>query len=351
MYFEQILLHCQSKIGNERTTSALFHLLTGKKSIQTIHDAKLFGLEQYFAIYKSLHPNVYQTYVDKLISDGYLETNDVQVTYTTITNRGHAFLQQQPIEIFRYLNGKKYEKKVEVFYKRFLLLIQTFTNTKKGNFNFISIIDDQQTMYWIKEFYHQNKGQEENVLMSIYEELVSLLAQIENEAASIFVDQITSYKSYGLSTHQLSQKYKRSIEDIYLIHIGVIHYILAQVENGSYPALTNIATIHAQTPYNLTLSASKTFELMKQGFEVAEIAQIRKLKLNTIEDHIVEIALLDQNFSITPFVNRNHQEEIMNAIKQSNSLRLKKIKSLVHESIRYFEIRLVLTKVSSKGGE
>lgn len=38
----------------ERSISAVYYLLQGKQSIQTIQDAQLFGLTEYFGVYKNL---------------------------------------------------------------------------------------------------------------------------------------------------------------------------------------------------------------------------------------------------------------------------------------------------------
>ncbi len=56
------------------------------------------------------------------------------------------------------------------------------------------------------------------------------------------------------------------------------------------------------SPHSFTISTKKTFEFLQKGWNAERIAEVRNLKKSTIEDHIVEIALLDKSFDISPFV-------------------------------------------------
>ena len=73
--------------------------------------------------------------------------------------------------------------------------------------------------------------------------------------------------------------------------------------------------------------------------------------MNTIYDHIVEIALHDDNFPIEPFVSREKQDEIFKAAEKLKTRKLKLIKEAVGEDIDYFQIRLALTKRHRSNGE
>ena len=70
---------------------------------------------------------------------------------------------------------------------------------------------------------------------------------------------------------------------------------------------------------------------------------IRRLKKSTIEDHLVELALHNKEFSIDPYISIEKQQQIQKAVKKLNS---KQLKHIYHEvkNADYFEIRLVLAK-------
>ena len=72
------------------------------------------------------------------------------------------------------------------------------------------------------------------------------------------------------------------------------------------------------------------------------IAAVRKLKMSTIEDHIIEMAMNDERFPITHFVS---EEQIRSVVSKSEELGTKRLKLLKNEfeSLSYFELRLILT--------
>ena len=59
----------------------------------------------------------------------------------------------------------------------------------------------------------------------------------------------------------------------------------------------------------LTDSAQQTAQLYEQGYSMEQIVQMRKLKQSTIEDHFVELAMYEPNFSIGPFVSYDEAQK------------------------------------------
>ncbi|QGS69913.1 hypothetical protein CV093_11310 [Oceanobacillus sp. 143] len=84
------------------------------------------------------------------------------------------------------------------------------------------------------------------------------------------------------------------------------------------------------------------FTIITAGLFSRKIASIRDLKINTIHDHLIEIALYETNFPLHHYVDNLEQQEILNAIKLTNSSKLKEIKRRVNDDISYFQIRLIL---------
>src|SRR5699024_537888 len=104
--------------------------------------------------------------------------------------------------------------------------------------------------------------------------------------------QLTGATVIGQSKQQLVDKYNLSVADIELETLNVIHYILQHINVDLHPILYHMKqeirgeTIHSK----LTHSTKQTYNLWQQGHQLEKIAFIRKLKINTIYDHLVEIA-------------------------------------------------------------
>ena len=97
----------------------------------------------------------------------------------------------------------------------------------------------------------------------------------------------------------------------------------------------------------MTNSSYRTYKLLGKGYSIEEIAKHRRLQKSTIEDHIVEIALNIDDFSIDAYIDKQSQNRILTAAKQTASKQLKLIRSEV-STANYFEIRLVLAKYGVK---
>ena len=93
----------------------------------------------------------------------------------------------------------------------------------------------------------------------------------------------------------------------------------------------------------MTQSTEKTFQLLNQGYSIADIVNTRQLKKGTIEDHIVELALKISDFSIEPFVTVEKQNQIKKVVNETMTKQLRLIQNNVQDAT-YFEIRLVLAK-------
>ena len=69
------------------------------------------------------------------------------------------------------------------------------------------------------------------------------------------------------------------------------------------------------------------------------------LKVATIEDHFVEIALREKDFSIEMFMEKEKVDKVIKVIEALQTRKLRVLKQAVGEDISYFEVRLVLARM------
>lgn len=341
-----IILKTARKIKQERTASSIYHLLKGRRSIQTMQDAYMYGIEDYFGVCKTLTKQDFEASVQVLIRKGHLiETTDSKQRRLLIsTENAENWLKEHAALLpFHYFRGMYYHEKIDIFYQRLLLVVQTFTNTKRNNYSFIPVVDKSNIEQWVKIFYKEMRGKEQAYLNALEKELMLMLEIFSKEEANIFVDRLTGYKYYGKSAAQLADAYNKDRNDIHLLLTGVTQTILSNIENHEteYPALSALIKDYKET-MPLLGSTAHTYRLFKQNYTPEEIAAIRKLKLNTIYDHLAEIALHDPAFPFHQFLSKQVQEEILSAMKQTGSYKLKEIKAATYSAVSFFQIRLML---------
>lgn len=339
-----MILTCSSHIQGERTISATYHLFNGRKSIQTVQDAHIYKLENFYGVYKSLTKKKFDDTVSELTKVQLLEKGLYNNLMYTITKKGSAWLNKHQSDLpLSYFDGLKSSEIANNFFDRLALLIQTITNSKNAYYTFIPVIDKTPVEDWVRMIYRNTKGAEQQLLQRLFEDLHCVLKYFTKQEASIFVDRLTGYKQYGMSIEQLANTYQQETSDIKLLLAGIQQKMVSIIQSET-DQLSFLPFILRDllTTVPITNSAYATSELVHKAYTIEQIARFRNLRESTIHDHLAEIALYDAEFPINNYVTVRTQQEIIAAVQQTNSYKLKQIKQHVNEHISYFQIRLVL---------
>ncbi|MCP8616731.1 helix-turn-helix domain-containing protein [Salirhabdus salicampi] len=348
--FEQILLTCFQSIHKERSAASVYHLLIGKRSSQTIQDAKVFGVDQYFGIYKELRRDQFEQVLRKLMNEQLVYIENKRIFITSV---GLRALENKEVGV-NWLDGYSYHQSAPAFWLRLLLFIQIGSNMLGNEKTFLPVIEDRTIVQWTKRFYARHKSELESVFFTLYEELHQILSDLPTDYASMVVSRMSGAHRYGASTDQIAKKHNASIHDVKMTLQSCIHFIMKEITRNqtSFPALNQFIPEH-QPSLPLTLSTKKTYDMLKQGHGINDLARIRGLKVSTIQDHIVEIAHVDRTFDIRPFISEHIEKQIIAVVERTKTKRLKEIKEALEGNVDYFSIRVVLARAQfqEKGGE
>ncbi|WP_088102254.1 helix-turn-helix domain-containing protein [Halalkalibacter urbisdiaboli] len=342
---EALFLTVIAALGQERSIYGAYHLLQGKKSAQTIQDGHLFSVLPYFGLLPDLKRDDVPKMVFELEKKGLLKR--IGEEHVEVRDKGNELIaeyhQQRP-----YLNdlqGWYYHQQASTFWLRFTLYVQTLTHMQENHTRFFPITQNKRIQQWVKQNLPRTKQERAEELMTLYHECQQFLMQCKEEQAYLFTYQLSSVIRIGATLEQVAYKLKLPSDEAYLLHQACLHQLLKMIvdEKNTYPALAKFgADFAAFIP--LTDSAKETLNYLKQGMTVEKIANIRKLKQATIEDHLVEVALYDRSFNIDYFVDVKTQKEIYRAAHHLHTRKLRDIKRQVREEVSYFMIRLTLTR-------
>ncbi|MYL32707.1 hypothetical protein GLW05_03760 [Pontibacillus yanchengensis] len=347
--FETLTLYCVQQYKGERSLSAILHMLTGKKSSQTFQDVHAYGLTPFFGIHRSLVRKDLEVTARNLKQKGYLKYYENGNPF--LTDKGKSTLQNDWCNYpFSSLNGMHYHYMDQTYWSRLLLFVQTASNIGMGKHQFIPVHDQKEIINWVKRKYQKEHQFLQQHLQGIYEELSHILTQIPNHLAEMIVYRMTGYHRYGFSKEQLALKYEVSIHDISIYLTMAIHFQLSSIITypSTYPLLFSYCK-DCIDDVPLTQSAKKSKEWLDKGFSIEYICRIRNLKESTIQDHIVEIALVDPTFSLYNFVSLETAQDISRVAKMLNTNRLKAIKQTLQDKYSYFQIRVVLATIQKEG--
>ncbi|WP_377888754.1 helix-turn-helix domain-containing protein [Alkalihalobacillus sp. R86527] len=344
-YIDGLLLFVLNQMNGERTISGALHLLKGKKSSQTIQDAKLFRLSFLFGMQRTLDRSHIEESVSILYNNGFLERTS-QDTYK-LNEKGkvslEGFLKQHPFPV--YLNGWKYHQITEDFWARISLFMQTLSHSVNSNMNFYPVIRDELTQEWVRKHFPAKPEKRMKVARNLYKELTKVLGTLPEPHARIFVLRLSGFHRTGLTLQQSCSSLNISNEEGSMMFYGVIHACITHTRDDpkTYPVFSSFVE-NKRLPVPLTASTRTTYSLLQKGMTFQQIMEIRKLKKSTIEDHVVEIAINVADFSIDAFVSKESQKDILKASNETNSQRLKTIRDHLNDKYGYFEIRLTLCK-------
>ncbi|WP_404403570.1 helix-turn-helix domain-containing protein [Jeotgalibacillus malaysiensis] len=343
-YLDAIVLAGLDIINGERTQSSIYHLLKGKKTSQTIQDAQLYGISPLFQLYRSMKRSYYDQRIEFLKHHGMIDEQEELKFRLTAKGRIELaeFFSVHPFPV--YLNGWKYHQVTHLFWKRLTLSVQTGSNLIYSQHQFIPVTRDFYVQQWVKKMISENRNRLKDYTSQLNKELTVLFERDDfPDSPDLIVQQLSGYNQIGQTNRQLADQLNCGPDEIFTRFINELHYMFRVIDDDKtcFPLLSEMMDTQEIKSIPFTRSTEETYQYVKRNLSIDQIASVRRLKRSTIEDHILEIALLDQQFSIHSFVTEQLAEEIRTFKGRSN--RLKYIKEHVPEA-DYFQIRLVLAK-------
>jgi uncharacterized protein YpbB len=344
LHLDTVILFCLKQLNGERTIYSIYHLLNGKKSSQTIQDAHLFSLKEFFGVYGELTREAFEQITEDLFKKNLIDISGEQ--QYQLTDAGVEYLESRWLD--HYLNGWNYHTYTMVFWERLSLLTQVISNLVHEETKYIPIQKNIDLQNWMKSVLKKINKPRNELGSILFSELIGSFNEMKNLDPSILVFRLTGFQQIGLTPLQAAMKLKMDIHDYNLQFIHIIHYLIQTIRKNSSSFWMLAFLINGLEKEDvLTLSSRKTWNLLIQGYAPKEIANFRNLKLSTIEDHLVEFALHLENFSIDPYVDKHLQEEIIEYSRCKGTRQLKRIKDQVKDTT-YLQIRLVLAKYGDR---
>lgn len=338
-----ILLYCLKQLNGERTIYSIYHLLQGKKSAQTIQDIHLFQLGIFFHTDTALTRGALEEQAKGLHQSGMIR--EIAEQHFILTERGAALLQQclKAWPISSYLNGWKFERKDTLLWERLSLTVQVLSHLQKRETKYLPVQRKPETLLWVKDFMKTSRLGRKELAQVLYRELTSCLERGKGLDPSLLVIRLSGFRQVGLTEEQVAKALEMDQTYYHYQFLSMLHFLIDEVgqKQQEYPLLSSF--LGQISSDRLTQSTEKTFSLLKQGYTLDDIINIRRLKKSTIEDHVAELALNIPEFSIDPYVTQEKQVQIEQAIQTVKTKQLREIRNFATEA-SYFEIRLVLAK-------
>jgi uncharacterized protein YpbB len=342
-YLSYVILYCFLQINGERSIYSVFHILKGKKSSQSIQDAHIFHLQPFFLSLPKLKRPYFNQKVKELEKAGLIALGESE--NAIVTPEGSNTVKEHFLGGDTFpsdMNGLIYGDQTRLFWMRLSLLVQVLSNAKRQENLYFPVQRNKHIQEWVKNCIRTNPDSD-NLSSLLLKELTALL-NIQSSDPSILVYRLTGYKDYGWTELQVAERLDMDVEEFRFRFLNLLHGMLSEIErdNSEYPLLYSIS-LKSDHRQNLTISTSKTYDLYKKGHSLEEISRIRKLKVNTIEDHVIELILTQEDLAIEPFITQEEYVKVLKVMKEAQTKRLKPIKEKLPQ-LTYFQIRVAIAK-------
>ncbi|PFP27329.1 RQC domain-containing protein [Bacillus sp. AFS073361] len=344
LQIESIILYSIKQLNKERTIYSVYHLLNGKKSSQTIQDAHLFSLKSFFGIYEQLSRESFEEIIQSMSEKKWVKNIGEQRFIVTLLGKELLEKTQLP----KYIHGWNYHQMTSLFWERLSLLVQVISNLMFGETRYTPIQKNKEVHTWLKSALKSMNLPRMEMGTIFYSELEDCLDAGNGFDPAILVIRLTGFQQIGLTPLQAAKQLNINFHDYQIGFTNTLHYLLRKIEEDGYKFKILPFLIKGLMKNDeLTLSTRKTQRLLNQGYTLDMIANIRHLKLSTIEDHLVELALNMENFSIDTYVDKELQNKILEISHQIATKQLKLIREKI-VTATYFQIRLVLAKYGDR---
>ena len=310
MLFQHQIL---SKKFHDKTEKSIYHILIGHKTHQTYFDAVIQDLLPFFAICR-----------------------DSNLEY-------EAFLKQFQIEKDSPSRMPKYPYFYEASEQTFTtvqLLVQTLSHLSYQNKHFIPITNQFIIQEQVKFILYKMKKDHPNDFIQLFsKDLLKLLNDIEALCGHcILMYYFVGYQNKMVSEYDLSRLLNVSITEVnemILIEKNTMTYCLNKYDYLFLSACYHRAQLHINT--------NKTYQLLLKGENLENISRHLKVRLHTIQDHVLEILIKDYPLSIEQLITNEEIECIKPLYGQYGKLKT----YYDHTELKdYFKIKLAIILLS-----
>ena len=214
------------------------------------------------------------------------------------------------------------------------LLVQTMSNTMQQDFRFVPISQNNKIQETVKIVYNYIK---ENQLQIDFEnELHNLFKAITLKGPCYLHYYSQGYDEPMYTRQQVSLIEKLSQQQLFEYEMNNLVTMMFELESGEYTILSKI--IMKPTLLNQTYI---TYTRLLEQFTMEDIAAQQQVKINTIEDHVLEILIKGYMSNYDDYVEQEDQLQFLNFYQQHRGERLKFYKEQF-DTLSYFQLKVLI---------
>lgn len=305
LYSQYFCLSLYSKVHPVKP-STLYHILVGKRTASILFKAHTYHVIKYFSVFPHLQREQYDKMIQNFIGKGWIKAEKAGEDFY-LSEQGQKEVESYfskhfyPINLNQLTQGKATKE----FWKKTLFLTQVLSELRYENKRYLPIDKEWKTQLWVKNWLKKNRLDKQKLAVSYGEEWIQALQEINPFDAELLVSQLTGHEKFGKTSTQLAAKYGIETMEIAFLLQHAVRQLMGTVadQKEKYPLFYLLYQECAGDRYStLSQSTKLTAYYLEKGFSIEQIALKRKLKTNTISEHVIELAIIFPDFEVGGFI-------------------------------------------------
>ncbi|KRN19646.1 hypothetical protein IV79_GL001363 [Pediococcus claussenii] len=268
--------------------------MRGVSTVSNLFWAQQYNLLDFWRYYPHLELNEYSQIIREAIETG----NLLKVGDNKLIRGANLEIVSSNVEhgLQSYFDFDKLIQLIE-------LAVQVVSELSFQNKFYSPSIDDMELLWQIKIWLNHVKTKDNisEFVAKFQSELTVIGTNLPEENSVLLFNQFVGHKHVGLTTEQLSRALNIAAFEIDFRIRETFLEVINIVENKKLPLFSALIT-PVQSSSKLTHSALISWNLFKNGTEIPKIASLRRIKENTVREHLMMAAILEADFPFEKFI-------------------------------------------------
>lgn len=340
-YFNYYLLS-YFNTDKEISLSQILHVLRGKRTPSMFYITEINQWHHGFSVDKKIQRLELQKIINTLINDNLLtekKTGYLQTIAGKEKTAEYFETHYFPHKITRFSNVNL----AKPFWERIQLYTQVFSEYSYQNTQYLPVIKNPNHQENVRQLFKEANKNIEAVFTQWVKEQRQLFEIIAEDQADIIGNFLTGHGRIGKTRMQIRKKLGMQADEFSFYFRDILEELIELIKQNrqSFPLLYQLLTqINEEFFLGLSQSTHQSYQLLKQGANIQQIARKRRIKENTVKEHLLEMAFILTNFPVQHFVSTEMYAYLAKQFENDNEYSFKKAMTEI-TNIEFYQYRLV----------
>lgn len=275
-----------------RRIKVVENTLTNRRTVSNLFWAQQYGILHWTGADRPLDREQFERDLRDLADQGFLTLANDQAQLTS-----QGVVEQEELHDHCYrpsFYSWYWLGNVNKIEERLLLAIQVVSELTHHQRRYVPVSDSTYQLQWIRNWLYRELRRTPQLNQELLKELLivgNALASQDQRAANLFSYMMVGFQSAGWTLNDASQELHTELIETQFIKTDIMLAVGAFAASSQGILHRLLADLLRNSP--LSGSVERTMTLFKRGTTITKIAQLRRLKVNTVREHLLEAAIVE----------------------------------------------------------